>query len=236
MSEETTGLGPDGAAFLAARLGAVAQPALAVFDLDNTLFDTRPRTLSAARDFDAARGTRWFEALTLPDVRRDGLTTARALAPPPLPDDVIEAFDLAWRAAFWDARRFALDAPIAAVLAWVERAREAGVGVRFLTGRTAPYHEVSVRQLHEAGLGWVAASDVVCKPDLSRRTAPFKAEVLRELAAEAAIACYVSEGRRDIGHIQRELPGVACVLVGCSFEDPARDPVAAGTPLLPPVF
>lgn len=227
----------DGAAFLEARLRAArGGDAVAVFDLDNTLFDTRPRTLAAARAFDAERGSRWFEGLTVAGVRRDGLATARAMAPPPLPDDVTLAFEAYWREAFWDARRFALDEPLRDVIFWVERARELGVGARFLTGRTAPYHEVSVAGLRHAGLSWVAPEDVVCKPDLTHRTAPFKAQALRELAQEATIACYVSEGRRDVGFIQRELPAVACVLVACSFEDPARDAVAAGTPVLPPIF
>lgn len=239
--------GADGAAFMAERLAwCVARrdrgrgpSALAVFDLDNTLFDTRWRTLAAARAFDAARGEGRFEALELEPpapahVRRDGRATAAQAALGPLPGDVVEAFARYWGDYFWRPASLALDQPIAAVVAHAVAAREAGAELRFLTGRVEGLRAATREALARVGLD---ASDaaLACKPDLATRTAPWKSEVLAAWSREAPLAWYLSEGRRDLARIQADVPVVPCVLLDCSFEDPALR-LAPETPVLARAF
>lgn len=229
-----------GEAFLAARLAwmadrcAAGERALAVFDLDNTLFDTRPRTLAAARGYDAARASAWFAPLSVDAVRRDGRATAAQplLGPPPEP--VIDEFAAYWDDAFWRPEAFAHDTPIAAIVAWARAAIAVGAEVRFLTGRVMALQDASIAALYRVGLP-CAPEAVVCKPDLSTRTAPWKCEVLARWAHHAPLGWFVTEGRRDTAAVQAALPGAPCALIDCSFEDPSL-PVAPGTPLIARVF
>lgn len=228
---------PDGVAFLAARLAwmsdrcARGERAIAVFDLDNTVFDTRPRTLAVARAYDADRATAWFADLALDGVRRDGRTTAAdpSLGPPPPP--VIDDFATYWDEGFWRPAAFAHDAPIAPIVAWAQAALAVGADVRFLTGRIEALRDPSLDALRRIGLG---GGTLACKPDLSTPTAPWKCHVLARWSLEAPIGWFVTEGRRDTARIRAELPDTPCALLDCSFEESL--PVAPGTPLLPRVF
>ncbi|MFO0746515.1 MAG: hypothetical protein U1F43_12695 [Myxococcota bacterium] len=230
----------DGGDFLEARLGwlverrASGARTMVVFDLDNTIFDTRPRTLAVARAFDAERGSHWFDRLGPGDVRHDGRATASQAALGPVPPDVVDAFASYWEDAFWRPESFAADLPIACMVAWARAARAVGAELRFLTGRIAALHAVSLAALERIGLG-VPAPALACKPDLATRTAPWKCAVLAEWAREAAIGWFVTEGRRDTARVQAELPAMPCVLLDCSFESPAHA-IAAGTPVLDRAF
>lgn len=212
---------PDGQRFVAARLAEIqtltrlGMPVTVVFDLDNTVFDTRHRTLHAARAFDAQQGTTHFAGASVGDMAVDGRLTAQKLG---LPDDVIETFSAFWDASFWTPAHLAHDAPIADMVELVHRARSAGATVRFLTGRTQDFHGDSVAQLRRAGVD-VDGADVCCKPDLTVRTAPFKEQVLKAWQRSAEIGFFVTEGVRDLQHAHSTVTGVPLVRLGCSFED-----------------
>ena len=225
----------DGPSHLEARVAWMAQRRgerpIAVFDLDNTVFDTRPRTLMVARRYDAERGTTWFSGLGLDGVRRDGRATMEAALGPA---EVVEDFAAYWRVEFWRPEAFVHDAPIASVVAWVHAAHDVGAEVRFLTGRIEALRRPSLDALHRIGLP-VPAEALTCKPGLGTRTAPWKAEVLIEWSGQAPLGWFLTEGRRDTAWIQRTVPTVPCVLLDCSFEDPTHA-VAAGTPTLPRAF
>lgn len=218
----------------AARVGR-GEPVTVVFDLDNTLFDTRARTLAIARRFDTAQGTGWCDALTLDEVKLDAAATAAALGPPAPPAAWREAFARYWAEEFWTPANLVYDAPMEATLRWAREAQAAGVTVRYLTGRTTPFHEASVTQLRAAGLE-VDLTDVVCKPSVDVATAPFKSETLARWAEDTHIAWFLTEGRRDIAHIEANVAAVTTVLLECSFEDEAAHEVRPTTPRLSQVF
>ncbi len=211
---------------------AAGRRAMVVFDLDNTIFDTRPRTLAAARDFDSLGKSDWFARLDLAGVRRDGRETAVAAG---VPAPVVESFAAHWDDFFWRPANLVLDEPIASTVCWAHLARAAGVEVRYLTGRIESLHAASVAALRRIGLH-ADPDDVTCKPDLSVPTAPWKREILDRWRAEAVVGWFMTEGHRDIASVQLALPDIPCVLLECSFEETRESQIAAGTPMLARVF
>ncbi|HOU90461.1 MAG TPA: hypothetical protein PLU22_05415 [Polyangiaceae bacterium] len=191
--------------------------ACVVSDIDNTVADTRHRTLAVARAFDAERGSHHFDSLTLERVGLDGRSTAQRLGLSPA---VAAAFQAFWASdrGFWCGARFASDRPIEPVAALLRRAQARGFGVVWLTGRIEALREPTARWLAAAGL---PAGELVCKPNLGVRTAPFKIEILRALRARRRVAFFMTESAGDIAQVQAALPDLGCVLV----DFPDREPI-----------
>jgi hypothetical protein len=215
-----------------------------VFDLDNTVFDTRYRTLQCARAFDAMMGTHFFKDLTVEGVHEDGGATASALG---LPDNVVDEFEKFWQREFWLPHNLVHDVPIPAVVELVKACRERGADIVFLTGRAESYvdeatgHTEAFRadtqaQLEAAGIG-VEDSALHLKPAVGEPTGPYKARLLNRLREDSVLGMFVTEGRRDTAAIQASVPDAHCFLLECKFEPPVEGPLAcAGVPVLPPIF
>jgi hypothetical protein len=197
------------------KLAKLGVPVTVVFDLDNTVFDTRTRTLNAARAFDEARGTQHFAGCDVGDMQVDGRSTASKLG---LPDDVIEAFAAFWEDSFWTPAHLAHDVPIKDMVELVQRAQATGATVKFLTGRCANFHDDTMIALQNAGLA-VDPKDLVCKPDMSVRTAPFKEQHLKAWSSSSELGFFVTEGVRDLLHVKGFLPDVPLLRLDCTFED-----------------
>lgn len=225
------------------RLTAQGVTVRCVFDLDNTLFDTRWRTLACARAWDVQQGTGWFAALSdqqlVAAIARNGRDTAAGLG---LPADVVTAFGTYWDEAFWRPEALVHDRPMDPPLNLVAEALARGAEVVFLTGRverhvTASgehigFRDASLRQLSAAGVD-LERAQLILKADVSVKTAPFKAEVLRRFDDEGEVGFFFTEGIRDVAQVREALPGTACFLLGCSFEGDARP---EGVPVLPGRF
>ncbi|MCC7072621.1 MAG: hypothetical protein IT383_14935 [Deltaproteobacteria bacterium] len=226
-----------------ARLSAQGVKVRCVFDLDNTLFDTRWRTLACARSFDLAHGTGHFAGLKDDEligfIGKNGRDTALALK---LPPDVVERFAAHWDVAFWRPEALAFDRPMDPPLHLIAEAMQRGAQVVFLSGRVERhidaqgnvfgFRDASLAQLRAAGIE-VAPEQLLLKPDVATRTAGFKAEVLRRYDDEGEIGFFLTEGIRDTTQVRAALPECTCFLLDCSFEQGARPP---GVPLLPGRF
>lgn len=218
---------------LAAGQLARGRPCFAVFDIDNTLVDTRPRTLHVAREFDRNGGTSWFASLTLETTGVDGADTCERVGG--IPAGVRRRFEAAWREGFWDPANFVFDRPVKPVVAWAKKAHAAGIEVRLLTGRWRGFEQTSVRQLRRAGLSFVDPAHAFHKPSPRVWTKSYKAQVIRELMSQGFVAWYVTESRLEIAHIQSVVRGAPCVLVDCSLE-PKSIRVRPRTPRLARTF
>lgn len=226
--------GTDGKAFVAAALrditarSARGEKVRVVFDIDDTLADTRVRTLTVAKAWDQANGTHYFDRLTLAQVGHNGLETAKALG---LPWAAERAFSEHWETAFWDGANFVHDAPIADIVALARQAKEAGADVVFLTGRTQDRETATIAQLKRFGLD-ASHRTVVSKPDLGTRTVPFKAQWLEKSVDEGKpVAFFFTESRRDIAGIQSAFPAAASVLLDSPFG--GTEGLRADTPIYP---
>jgi hypothetical protein len=230
----------DGRAFCAAALEEVrarvarGERCLAVFDIDNTLVDTRPRTVAAARAFGKRYGVKRLAEATLADVGVDGRSTClrMGLGPGALTD----AFHAFWLEEFWKPESFARDLPIPEVVALARAAADAGAEVCCVTGRIATLAETTRKELgrlEASGLPPVPAERLVCKPSLDVRTTEAKDAWLRERRAEGAhIAFFITEGERDINQLKQRQPELPCVLVEFPVGNDASR-VPADTPCFP---
>jgi len=212
---------PDGRRFADSRLQELATlsrlglKTAVVFDLDNTVFDTRHRTLQAGVAFDAAHGTTFFAGASVDVIGADGTSTAAKLG---LVDPHAGEFVAFWDIFFWTPDNLAHDKPIADMVALVQAAQASGAQVTFLTGRVQSFQEASLQQLQAAGLD-VALDDVVCKPDIAVRTGPFKVEHLQALERGGVeLGFFVTEGSRDLLHLHGALPELPLLRLACSFE------------------
>lgn len=196
-----------------------------VFDIDDTLSESRARTLHIAKAWDRKNGTSFFSKLTLETVQSSGLDTAKAMR---LPRVVAEAFDRHWNVEFWKGESFKHDTPIAPMVQLVKRAKAAGAEVVFLTGRIEALEEATVKQLRRFGLE-ADRNSVVSKADLSVRTAPFKTQWLEESAkAGYRLGFFLTESRRDVSAVQKWSSEAAAVLLDSPFS--GTEEVDAKTP------
>lgn len=225
---------PDGKAFVAAALDGLGkhlaggEKVRVVFDIDDTLADTRVRTLTIARAWDQANGTRYFDRLTVGQVAHTGLGTAKALG---LPWAAEQAFAKHWEVAFWDGANFVHDAPISEVVALAKQAKALGAEVVFLTGRVQDREHATIAQLKRFGLD-ANHRTVVSKPNLGTRTVPFKAEWLANSVTDGKpVAFFFTESRRDIAGIQAAAVDAPSVLLDSAFG--GVEAVREGTPVYP---
>lgn len=196
-----------------------------IFDIDNTLVDTRHRTLAAARSYGAASGITALSAMGIEDVGLDAHATwaKTGLAPN---DPRFEGFHDAWKAAFWTEQSYDLDAPIAETIGLAKRAKAAGAECVYLTGRT--FKDATVAQLQRLGLPDADAARTLCKAP-GQHTPSYKLEQIELLVGQGAhIAWFFTEGKRDMSHIQAHAPAVPCVLL--DFIDEAGHSVHPRTP------
>lgn len=228
-----------GEAFLTERLRElerrveVGERCAVVFDLDNTLFDTRSRTLWVARRFDEEGGTRYFESIGLDRVGLNARDTCARMGS--LPPEVESAFVRFWEEAFWDPEAFVHDTPMQPVLSWVQRARLSGASLRFLTGRIEALRGPTTAQLARVGVADVSPETLWMKPDLLTRTLRFKASSLRRAMGRSWLGWYVTEGRDEIAYLQTEMPAGPWVLLDCSLQW-GGPLVSPDTPTLERVF
>lgn len=127
---------------------------IAVFDLDSTLFDNRPRQARILREYGVARG---IEALAgcQPGHYADGWNMIEAMVACGLPRDEADAlFPDAkefWRERFFSSPYCPDDRPIEGAAAFVRGVWEAGATVAYCTGRHEPMREGSIESLRLGG-------------------------------------------------------------------------------------
>ncbi len=170
--------------------------AVVVFDLDNTLFDTRCRTLAVLRAFDAEHQTSYFSRLTISEIGWDGGVTAKALG---LSESVAAAVHTFWDQHFWSGSFFEHDQVMPALADLAQQAQAAGAQVYYLSGRIDALRGPSRAQILAAGLPLNSEEHLVLKPDLGTRTSPFKADWLLNLEESGAfVGWFATDSRREI--------------------------------------
>src|SRR6185436_10124410 len=88
-----------------------------VFDLDDTIWDGRPRTTELAHRYDAEHGTHLFDTLSLDQVGKDGYETAVNAG---LSRADAKAFNSYWKTRVYTDEMAPFDAPMPEIddLAW----------------------------------------------------------------------------------------------------------------------
>lgn len=214
----------DGAAHCAAVLSQIraskrqdpTRRCVVVFDLDNTIFETRARTLLALEAYDAAHGTRHFEALggDLQRVGKDARHTCELLGG--ISPEEVEQIHQFWQSWFWTGEHFLHDQIIEPVFELAWQAKAAGAEVLYLTGRID--HASSLVQLERAGLPDADASHLFCKQK-GEDTGDYKSQKLGEWIDRGDfVGWFLTEGCRDIASVQAADARVPCVRLGYVHE------------------
>ena len=226
----------DGLAFAKAAIAEIrkikaqnpGQRTAVLFDLDNTLFDTRARTLHALQAFDAAQGTSHFASLTVETVGWNGEETARALG---LPEDVVLAAHAAWERDFWNGENFLKDHNIEAVQALAHEAAQAGAEIYYLTGRIDALKDASLAQIKQANLPFAREANLLTKPSVGVKTGPFKANALLELLAQGVfMGFFVTDNKREIQDIHEAECALPLIHYAHALQRPGV--MQAGTPII----
>jgi hypothetical protein len=225
----------DGKAFVASAIADIkarvarGEKVRAGFDIDDTLADTRGRTLALAKQWDQENGTHYFAKLTLAQVAFDAKDTARAMD---LPWDSELSFMKYWDEHFLEGAAFKDDLPIPAIIDLARQAKAAGAEVVYLTGRLARRNAFTIEQLQRFGLTDANEKTVVGKPSQQERTPQFKTAWLQQSAKDGFhLAFFITESKRDIAAIQKGIAGVPTVLIDHAFNGP--EAVRADTPVFP---
>lgn len=199
------------------------------FDLDNTLYDTRARTLAIGKDFDAAHGTRYFDKLDVTDltrIGRDGAATAQALG---LSAEHAKEFTELWGREFWNPARLVHDVELPDMVARARAVLEAGGTLRYITGRAEQWTDgqtgrpMSFRadtlaRIARSGLP-AASESLVLKPKPGGNTPLFKREVLQKLDQEpnTVVAGFVTDTLTEL-LVMKHVDAIPCFWVRTSFE------------------
>lgn len=200
-----------------------------VFDIDDTLVDTRGRTLAIAKAWDAEKGTKTFARLTLSKVGKTPQETCKALG---LSEGLTKAFSGYWNVRFFGGALFAEDLALPKMVAWAKEAKAAGAEVVYLTGRTETARAGTLAELRRLGVPDADDAHLVLKPKASTKTAPWKSQLLSQWAGQSHLGWFVTESRRDVAQVQADHPELPCLLLDNPYER-GGTPVRADTPVLP---
>ena len=216
---------------------------IVVFDIDNTLVDTRPRTLAAARTFLKTRAAQHgaMRSLGMHLVRFDGKQTATRLG---LKGNEARAFNSHWERFFWNPKNLKLDTAIKDTVKLAQKARAAGAEVYYLTGRIQALKDGTVEQLQRLGLPDADGDHVICKPNPKPAgpggklrftpTTTFKLQqVKRLLGGGGKLGWFMSDSRDDVATLQKGLGCNSCVWVDFPAKAARKPaPLRGGTPVL----
>lgn len=199
-----------------------------VFDIDNTLFDSRARTAAAANVYGEQHGIQALIDLLPEDVGLNGTETAKKAGITNAA--VIKDFSKFWSAFFFDGAHYDFDTPIASTIAWAKAAKKAGAEVVYLTGREQKAESDTRAQLEAAGLPDTDAKHVISKPATAGATPAFKASEFQKLTKTAHVAWFLTESQRDIAAVQQAVPRVPCVVLDYPLGDGTTVTANPGTP------
>ncbi|MFL5318394.1 MAG: HAD family acid phosphatase [Myxococcaceae bacterium] len=199
-----------------------------VFDIDDTLADTRTRTLQIAKAYDRAHQTHYFDKLHKSDVRETGEDTAKALG---LPAAVVKDFSRSWSVDFWRGENFKYDVTLAKIVQLARQAKAAGADVTYLTGRVNSLRSFTLSELQSFGLPDADEQHLFCKPTIGTKTREYKVKELDQFRTDGfQLGWFFTESRRDTSWIQQQLPGVNTVLLAAAKET-GGESVRADTPV-----
>ncbi len=154
-----------------------------IFDLDGTLFDNRPRTLSILRELgDTLGGTHPDVTRAIMDMRASdvvyGLTDSLLGRGIDSPEVAARALSF-WRARFFRDEYLVHDEPLPGAARFARDCWDAGATLLYLTGRDLPEMSVgswvSLRE-HGFPIGRVG-TELVCKPSFDIPDEDYKREV-----------------------------------------------------------
>ncbi len=197
------------------------------FDIDNTLFDTRGRSLAIGRMFDKANGTTYFKGKTSKLMGNDAAETGAAVG---MSTDDLKKFKSLWFREFFKGENYEKDTQMRQTINLAKKAAAAGADVFYVTARTQSEEQFTIAELAEAGLPNVDDKFVVSKPKMKDKTPEYKAGELAKIAAQYDfVPWFITESRQDVRGVQKLDAPVQSVLLETKFSGTGT--VDADTPI-----
>lgn len=213
-------------------LAGAGEKPIVIFDLDDTLFDTRSRTLAILRTFpDEPR----LRALALEAIKH-GLPETLANAgysPEEIEGPLGEKIRRHWSYGFFKDESLRLDTPIPGGVEFVNALSDAGAHVYYVTGRKVTAEKLSREVLAAAGFPVEPHATLVLKPIPAsgapkEETSAFKGRVTREtIAQQGTIVAAFDNEPGNCNEFRRSIPeGARSVFVETLW--PAESPDLVG--------
>ncbi len=222
----------------AGRARAAGRDALAVFDLDGTLYDNSPRTLRILQEFAHLHATEHpalygrLDTLARGDMAYRVSDTLRSLG---VTDEaLIEEIERFWFDRFFTDAYVIHDLPNPGAVAFVTRLYEAGVVPAYLTGRDAPNMLLgTVQTLQRDGfpVGTVDTR-IILKPEFKMTDAVYKASVVEHLRSAGEVVAAFDNEPGLCNLFYEAFPAAVCVLLDTSHA-PGAPPLAPGLHRVP---
>ncbi len=185
------------------------------FDIDNTLFDTRGRSLAIGKMFDKANGTTYFKGTSRTSMGNDAAETGAAVG---MTGDHLKKFKSLWFREFFKGENFEKDTQMRQTISLAKRAAAAGADVFYVTARTQSEEKFTIAELAEAGLPNVDDKFVVSKAKMKDKTPEYKAGELVKISQQYDfVPWFITESRADIRGVQKLDAPVQAVLLETKF-------------------
>jgi hypothetical protein len=220
------------------RFGRSGEPWAVGFDIDDTLVDTRARTLAALRAFASSPAGHVMPALPLAklvpeDMQRDGAATAADLASGNAA--FATSFQKFWERFFWTPASLRHDRPIERIMAMARKVAASGGEVFYITGRNDLLATETFLQLRTYRLPNVDPAHVFHKPYIPGRridTPGYKVTTLEHIGRRGiSLAAFVTECRRDLASIVAMRRAPIPIFIDWPTE-PLTQALAPGTPVI----
>lgn len=169
------------------RVAAAGQLPVVIFDLDDTLFETRTRSAAIIREFGDQNGDARLKAARYEHVRfglEDTLAEA-GLTQAEIAGDLGRQVRRFWSPRFFNGTHYHHDTALAGSIAYVNRLHGLGAKIVYLTGRKAVAKAASLEALRVAGFPIGDRTTIFVKPDQvpgqpKLETAEWKGETTRD--------------------------------------------------------
>ena len=210
-----------------------APSAIAIFDLDSTLIDNRPRQAAIMRAFGAARG--------LPELERcepdhwQGWDFRLAMKNAGLSDEAIRdhesAFKPFWFERFFTSEYCALDQPIAGAVEYTRAVADTGAQLVYVTGRPEDMRDGTLNVFTSRGFPQPGGdrARLIMKPTLMEGDDIYKIRIHDELRERGQVVAAFDNEPTHINGYQDGFPAALCVHLATDHS-PRDVRVAEGIP------
>ena len=203
----------------AAELREGPRTPVAVFDLDGTLMDNRPRSVAIFRELaDAWMHRHPEEARAIRKSRPDELAYAVTDSLTRLgvrTSELLEEATSFWKERFFRDAYLVHDIAIAGAPAFVHELYRAGANIVYLTGRDLPLMGLgSWTSLRDLGFPiGVVGTELVCKPDAAIHDETYKRDIAPALARVGEVFAAFDNEPGNCNVFRRQFPSCASVLL-----------------------